>query len=346
MTEKHDLPGADADRQETHSPWTAGDRNGPDQGNALPQRPGSRWLPDGGDLPQPSGGGAWRNLLPFGSGGNNGGIALWLILAAAVAWPGFTSFHTIAENERGVVSRLGHIDRVAGPGVAITWPAPFETVERVTVAEGATIDFADEDGGRGLLTADGNIVDAAWSMRWHVADAKTYVSATEDGAAYLRALGSAAMAQVMGSLTLRESLTPERGRLAARVHAAIQAALDRQNTGIALDGVQITDVRPPAALADDMTRIDTARANASKALTEAQANAAEMRRTAQNEAAGFDRVYAQYSVAPDVTRTRLYYETMEKILRRADLTIAPNAPATPAAPLATEAAAATGEAAQ
>jgi len=275
-----------------------------------------------------------------GSGGFPGGAearSLWPIALAIVAilWVALTSFHRIGPQERGVVLMLGKYSRTLTPGIGLTLPAPLETVETVDVEEIRTIDIGsvaanDENL---VLTGDQNIIDLAYSVRWNIKDAELYKFQLADPDSTIREVAEAAMRAVVATVSLTDALGAGRTTIEQQVEQRMQDILDGYRSGIRLRGIAIKQADPPSAVNDAFKEVSAAKQDATTYLNQARAYAQQLTARAQGEAAAFDKVYEQYRLAPDVTRRRMYYETMESVLSDVDKTVVEAKGVTPYLPL-------------
>jgi membrane protease subunit HflK len=327
-------------------PW-GGKNDGPDGndgqgsgggkgGDGGPRNP---WTQPG----RPSGGGkgpsAIEELLrrskeSFGQGGGGGGFgnlpprpsskALWpaAIGILVVLWLVFTCFHRVGPQERGVVTLLGKYSRTLSPGISLTLPAPFENVTTVDVEEIRTIDVGSTraESENLVLTGDQNIIDLAYSVRWNIRNPDLYLFQLADPDSSVREVAESAMRSVVASVSLDDALGAGRSEIEQQVEQRMQEILDGYRSGIRVQGVAIKAV-------------SAAQQTAQTYLNEARAAAQQVTAKAQGEAAAFDKVYEQYRLAPDVTRRRMYYETMEGVLSNVDKTIVESGNVTPFLPL-------------
>ena len=278
------------------------------------------------------GGGGFPGGLPAGFGGGR----LWLIgvgLIVAV-WLVFTSFQSISPQERGVVTFFGKYSRILEPGIHLTLPAPINSVTKVDVQNIRTENFPEGSGGENLmLTGDQNIVDLGYSVRWDISNPQDYVFQIAQPTDTVRATAESAMREVVSSVTLDQALGAGRTVIEARVQQRIQEILDDYNSGIRIQGVAISKADPPAAVNDDFKAVSAAQQQAQTDLNQARAYAQQVIAQAQGEAARFDKIYEQYRTAPEVTKRRLYYETMEQVLAKSNKTIVEAPGVTPYLPL-------------
>ncbi|MGD9810996.1 MAG: FtsH protease activity modulator HflK [Sphingobium sp.] len=325
-----------------------GESGGPRNPWTQPQRGGRR--EGGGGASRPS---LVEDLLRrgregFGGGGGNGGRrggfpggadarALWPIALAIVAilWVALTSFHRIGPQERGVVLLLGKYSRTMTPGIGLSLPAPLETVEMVDVEEIRTIDIGSVAGDAEnlVLTGDQNIIDLAYSVRWNIRDPQQYKFQIADPDSTIREVAESAMRSVVATVSLTDALGAGRTEIEQRVEQRMQEILDEYRAGVRVQGVAIKQADPPSAVNDAFKEVSASQQAAQTYLNEARAYAQQLNARAQGEAAAFDKVYEQYRLAPDVTRRRMYFETMEAVLADTDKTIVETGNVVPYLPL-------------
>jgi membrane protease subunit HflK len=294
-----------------------------------------------------------RSVLPGGSLGGKG-LSLF-VLAAIVIW-GLSGFFRVDPDELGVVLRFGKYVRDAKPGLNYHLPYPVESVLTPKVTRVNRIDIGMrlvEDLRRGttlrdvpeeslMLTGDENIVDVDFSVFWLVKPdgAGDYLFNIQQPEGTVKAVAESAMREIVGRSKIEPILTGERQKIETAVHDLMQSTLDHYGAGIQITQVQMQKVDPPAQVIDSFRDVQAARADQERAQNEAQTYANKvvpeaMGRAAQvfqnadayksqtvAEAKGatsrFLQVYEQYKKAPDVTRQRLYLETMERLFGGTD----------------------------
>lgn len=324
------------------SPWGSGGGSGSGGsgggsgnggGGSGPRNPWS--FPPDGKRPRP-GATSLDELLKRARGGDGipglpNGSRLWLLVIGALllVWVLYTSIHSIGPRERGIVTTLGSYSRTLGPGsFQFTLPAPLQLVDIVDVANIRTENFP--TGGENLmLTGDQNIVDLAYSVRWDISSAVDYkfqIARPEDT---VRATAESAMRAVVATTTLNEAIGQGRSRIEGQVQASIQQILDSYHSGVRIQGVAIQKAAAPQAVDEDFKQVTAAQQEAQANKNNANAYAQQVLAAAQGEAAEFDKIYEQYKAAPEVTRRRIYYETMEQVLSRTNKTIVESPGVTP-----------------
>ncbi|MCC6888407.1 MAG: FtsH protease activity modulator HflK [Hyphomicrobiales bacterium] len=290
-----------------------------------------------------------RKVLP---GGNLGGKGIALVVLAAVAIWGFSGFFRVQPDELGVVMRFGKYDRDARPGLNYHWPYPVETVLLPKVTRVNRIDIGMrlvEDMRRGstvrdvpeeslMLTGDENIVDVDFSVFWVVKPngAADYLFNIQMPEGTVKAVAESAMREVVGRSDIQPILTGARQNIENRVHELMQKILDHYGAGIQVTQVQLQKVDPPLQVIDAFRDVQAARADLERAQNEAQTyanrvvpeargRAAQIMQSAEafreqtvaearGQTARFLSVYDEYRKAPEVTRQRIYLETMERLL--------------------------------
>ena len=333
-------------------PW-GGSGNGGANGNGGPggggDGPRNPWsLPPGGRkgparptaldefLKKARGGGGG-----FGGGGFGGlpsspnARALWAIGAAILvaAWILLTAIHPIAPQQRGVVTYFGRYAGTLDPGIQLTLPAPIAQVTKVDVQNIRTEDFPDGGGENLMLTGDQNIINLAYSVRWNISNPEDYVFQIAEQRSTVRATAESSMREAVANMTLNQALGGGRTRIEAEVQDRMQRVLDSYKAGVRIQGVAIKQADPPERVNEAFKDVTAAQQDAITARNQAQSYLQQLSARAQGEAAQFDKVYGQYKLAPEVTRRRMYYETMEAVLAKTDKTIVEVPGVTPYLPL-------------
>jgi membrane protease subunit HflK len=290
-----------------------------------------------------------RRIVPTGGGGK--GLAILGLIVVAL-WAA-SGFYRVQPDEEGVVLRFGAFNRTAAPGLNYHIPWPVESAEtpRVTTENLVFIGFRSGDAApvRGqaardvleeslMLTGDENIIDIDFVVRWRIRDAGDYLFNTRNPEPTIKSAAESMMREVIGRTPIQPALTEARGSIEDQVRAGTQAIMDQYRAGVAITQVQLQKVDPPAAVIEafrDVQRaaadrerqrneaeayrndiIPRARGEAERMIQEAQGFRDSQEARARGEAQRFNSVLQAYSNAPDVTRRRLYIETMEDILRR------------------------------
>lgn len=297
--------------------------------------PRNPWSPPPGGRPRgprPGGPTALDELLRrgrdgFGRGGmpDFGGRPIWLyaLLALAGAWILFTSIHRIGPQERGVILRLGSYAGTMGPGVNFSFPAPIDRVVKQDIEAIRTVDIGSPaaESENLMLTGDQNIVDLAYSVRWNISDPSLFLFQLAEPEETIREVGESAMRAVIGTVNLNDAIGSGRTAIETQVAQRMQEILNDYRAGVRIQGVAIRQADPPQAVNESFKRVSASQQQAIRYLNDARAYAQQVTARAQGEAAAFDKVYEEYRLAPDVTRRRMYYETMEQVLSKVDKTI-------------------------
>jgi membrane protease subunit HflK len=293
-----------------------------------------------------------RTVLP---GGNLGGKGFALIALAAIAIWGFSGFFRVEPDERGVVLRFGKYVRDANPGLNYHLPYPVESVltPKVTRVNRIDIGMRMVEDRRGaamrdvpeeslMLTGDENIVDVDFSVFWLIKPdgVSDYLFNIQNPEGTVKAVAESAMREIIGRSLIQPILTGARQTIEGGAHDLIQKTLDSYGAGIQVTQVQLQKVDPPSQVIDSFRDVQAARIDAERAQNEAQTYAnrvvpeargrvAQITQSAEAyreqtvaEATGqtsrFNKVLDEYKKAPDVTRQRLYLETMERVLGSTD----------------------------
>jgi membrane protease subunit HflK len=297
-----------------------------------------------------------RSVLPGGSLGGKGIVIIALI--AVLLW-GFSGIYQVAPDELGIVLRFGRYVRDAQPGLNIKFPYPIETVLTPKVLNINRIDIGMrvEDGLRRgtswrdvpeeslMLTGDENIVDVDFTVLWRIKPngAADYLFNIQSPEGTVKAVAESAMREVIGRSEIQPILTGARQNVETAVQDLMQRVLDTYQSGVQITQVQMQKVDPPQQVIDSFRDVQAARADAERAQNEAQTyanrvvpeargRAAQILQAADayreqtvaeatGQASRFLQVYEQYKKAPDITRQRLYLETMERVLGGADKVI-------------------------
>jgi membrane protease subunit HflK len=270
----------------------------------------------------------------FGFGGRpNGSLLLWAALGVGALWLVFTSMHLIAPEEQGVVTRFGRYSHTLAPGISLTLPSPIDRVQKVNVAEIRNEEIGSAAEETLMLTSDQNLIDIAYQVRWNIRDPEQYLFELAAPEETIRQVAESAMRQIVSQVPLQEAMGVARSDIEASVRQEIQQTLDSYRSGVVIQGVAIKQADPPAAVNEAFKEVTSAQQQAKTDVNRANAYALQLRQVAEGEATSFDKVYEQYRLAPDVTRRRMYYETMEGILRNVDKTIVETGGVTPYLPL-------------
>lgn len=252
--------------------------------------------------------------------GNGKSLLPLIIIVIIGLWLVFTSFHRIDSSEEGVVTRFGKFSHNIGPGMNLTFPAPIDKVKKVNVELVRTIEIgsASPDDKNLVLTGDQNIIDLAYAVRWKIKNPQQYEFQLADPEDTIKEVAESAMRATVANFKLTDAIGPARGEIEAEVRERMQDLLDSYKAGISVEGVALNQTAPPDEVKDAFNEVSAAQQKSEGYLNDARAYAQQVTQGATGEAAQFDKVYEQYRLAPEVTRRRMYYETMETVLGQVD----------------------------
>jgi len=291
-----------------------------------------------------------QQLLP---GGYFSGIGIALILIGALVIWGLSGFFRVQSEELGVVLRFGKHVRTVQPGLNYHLPYPIETVLLPKALRVSTLSIGltliDDPARRGrtkreipeeslMLTGDENIVDVEFTVLWRIKPngAADYLFNIQNPEGTVKAVAESAMREVVGHTNIQPILTGARDATQQAVQELMQKTLDYYGSGIQVQQVQMQSVNPPAQVIEafndvqnakiDLERLQNeAQTYANRVVPDARGRAAQIIQVAEGykqqaiaeakgQSARFLKVYDEYKKAPDVTRQRIYLETMERIL--------------------------------
>ena len=278
-----------------------------------------------------SGGSSSTGSSSSGGGGLSAGLIAGLVAVVAVIW-GFMGFYIVDEAERGVVLRFGKVlDLTVQPG--LHWNPPVvDEVSLVNVSELNAKTYEN----RAMLTTDENIIDIAVTVQYLIQDPVNYVIAVQDPELSLDNASESAIRHVVGGNFMDQILTTGRDRMAADVQERLQDYMNAYNTGIFVSQVNVVDAQPPDAVRpafDDVIRaredeqrvqnqaqqysnqiIPEARGEAQRRIEAANAYSAEVVAEATGDASRFNQLLTEYLKSPEVTRQRLYIDSIEEVM--------------------------------
>ncbi|GAA0271136.1 hypothetical protein GCM10009127_09120 [Alteraurantiacibacter aestuarii] len=328
-------------------------------GDDAPRGPRNPWLPGGGsgdgdtpDRPRRSASieDLFRNRGPEGPrrGGGSGGPGFripqrpggksWFPLAIAaivLVWIGVSSIHFVQPREQGVVTWFGgKFSDTLDPGTNATMPWPIQMVDIENVSQIRSEEIPGDTNEKLILTSDQNLVDLSYLIRWNIKDLSLYRYQLADPNDTMREVAEATMRAAVAEHELDTVLTGAgRAEIEQQVLSNMQAILDAYRSGIAVQGIEINKTDPPARVEEAFKDVSSAQQDADAAMNRARADAQQWLNRAQGDAEEFIQIYDQYRLAPEVTRRRLYYETMESVLSGTDKTIVEADGVTPYLPL-------------
>ncbi|MEQ9519129.1 MAG: FtsH protease activity modulator HflK, partial [Parvibaculum sp.] len=282
-----------------------------------------------------------------------GGRGLGLILALLVlGFVAYGSVYRVNTNEQGVVMRFGEYVRWTPPGLHFKLPYPIESVMTPEVTNVNQIDIGTRTTGRSgersasaslsvpeeslMLTGDENIVDINFTVQWKINEAADYLFNVEDPERTVKAVAESVMREVVGQSAFQVLQTTGRLQAQLLVQTRMQEILDGYKSGIAITEVKLAKVDPPAQVIESFRDVQAARADqerfrneaetyANQKVPEARGQAEQLIQgasayreqtvaQAQGESLRFLSIYNEYKNAKDVTRERMYLETMERVL--------------------------------
>jgi membrane protease subunit HflK len=285
-------------------------------------------------------------VSPMGIGAI-GGALLFLVVA-------FTSFYTVQPSEEAVVLRFGRYVRTETPGLRMKIPFGIERVVKVktkiihqeefgfrsTGAGGSRTEYSSNSFGEESLTLTGdlNVAEVEWIVQYQISDPKKFLFNTREVLQNLRDVTQSVLRRVVGDRLVNEVLTVGRAEIGVEVQRLTQEILDRYDMGVRIVTVKLQDVNPPAPVRPAFNEVNAAkqeqeqainqaereynrvipeaRGKAEQVVRDAEGYAAAVVNRAQGEASRFRDVLAAYRTAPQVTRTRLYLETLESVYGR------------------------------
>ena len=271
-------------------------------------------------FPQRPGGKSWFPVAVVGI------IALGLLA---------TSVHLIGPQQQAVVKTFGNYTNTLDSGLQFSAPFPIQTVDVEDVQGVRAVRIPGNNNQvKLILTGDQNLVDLSYIVRWNIKDLGDYKFRVVDPIETVNEVAEAAMRAAVAEKQLDETFSGQgRAAIEQDVRERMQRTLDSYQAGIRVLGVEIEKADPPGQVVDAFRDVQVAEQNADAARNQAQGYAQQVLAQAQGEAEAFDKVYEQYRLAPEVTRQRLYYETMERVLSKTDKTIVEATGVTPYLPL-------------
>lgn len=304
----------DGDKPESNNPWSqpsGGKDEKPKAGWGQGGGGGGRKGPDLDDLFR-------RGSAPLKGLPNNRN--LWTLIGGGLflLWLATSSAYRVNEGEVAVIQRFGQYVRTEGAGFKFKLPDPFETRTNVRFTEVKAIDIGSSSNESNddnlVLTSDQNIVDVAYTVRWNIKNPEHYLFRLQDPEGTVREVAESAMREKMSLVRMDDANGAQRGALAANVQRRTQEVLDSYNSGVRIVGVFVRQVDPPAAAVAAFRDVTTAQQDAYTYTNQANAYRQQLLANAQGDASRFNAVYEQYKLAPEVTRKRIYLETMERVM--------------------------------
>jgi modulator of FtsH protease HflK len=309
--------------------WNTPGNNNDDSPSGGGNRSNNTWKP----RPSGRGGGGLDDILArlrgFFDGGGSGNPLRWLLVVVGL-WLIFSSFVLVAEQERAVVLRFGKFSRTMDPGPGFKLPWPIESVYKVNATQ-----IKSFPANVPVLTRDENIVQVDINVQYRISDARLYLFGTRNSDAVLEEAALSSVREQVGRSTL-DTVLGARDALAVAARERLQKSLDAYKTGLVVTELSLPNARPPeevkpafddvnSAQQDKDRLISEARAYAAKIVPEARGEAARTRTVAEGyktasiaratgDATRFTLLLQQYRGAPEVTRKRLWLETVQQVM--------------------------------
>jgi len=272
------------------------------------------------------------------------------IMAAVVLFWGLSGFYKVAADEEAVVLRFGKHLSTTGPGLNWAIPYPIDTVEKLPVTRVQRLEIGFRQFGDGIvrkrtneslmLTKDENIVDISFIVQYKIKSVENFLFNIDKPTKTVRDAAESAIREIIGRTMIDDVLTTKKAEVEVETQDLIQSILDSYKAGISISTVKLQDVQPPERVIKEFKDVASAREDKERAKNEAQAYAndiipnarGESKKTvldaegyakqvvehAKGEASRFESILTAYKQAPEVTRKRLYMDTMQDVLSRAD----------------------------
>ena len=322
--------GNNGGKGEGNSPWGNGGGQRPNR----PQRPSRENVIEG-----------FKSRTGRGGGGNRGGgngqlpefnIPIWAFFLVPLILLLFSSVFTIQGNQEAAILRFGDYQRTVGPGLHFKWPNPVEKkYVRDVTSQRETLVGVRNNAESLMLTGDENIVDINFAVLWVINDLESYLFKVDQPEDLVKSAAESVVREIIGKNELDPIITTGRSKFGGEVRQRLQELLDEYESGVLVNDVQFQKTDPPTEVVDDFLdvvnasqeaerAINEARAYQNKIVLEAEGEAAKLSQQAEGyrdrviadaegEAQRFDLIYGEYKLAPQVTRQRMYLETLEKV---------------------------------
>jgi membrane protease subunit HflK len=273
-----------------------------------------------GGMPKRADGKSWWPVIVGGL------VAIWLV---------WTSVHRLGPEQEGVVTFVGKYARTVGPGIQFTAPFPIESMQKVDTKQIQTTSVGSPKASSEnlVLTKDQSIIDMAYDVRWSIKNPELYLFQLDSPDGTVKEVAESAMRAAVANFDLTQAIGPGRGAIEMEVRQRMQQILDEYRAGVLVQSISIRQSDPPAEVNDAFREVNAAQQRSVSYLNDARAYASRVTELAEGETAEFDKIYTEYREAPEVTRTRLYYETMEQVLGKVDKTIVESGGVTPYLPI-------------
>ncbi|KPQ18610.1 MAG: membrane protease subunit HflK [Algoriphagus marincola HL-49] len=263
----------------------------------------------------------------------------------------FSSIRAVGPEEEGVVIQLGEYNRTVQPGLNFMLPFGIERMYKIPVQRQLKQEFGFRTTQAGreseytksgygdesmMLTGDLNLTDVEWVVQYRITDSYKFLFKVRNAEKTLRDMSESVMRKIVGDRTVNEVLTVGRQDVASSVEVRLQEMCDEYENGIRIDQVVLQDVNPPEPVKPSFNAVNQAqqeretlinqaeaeynrvipraRGEAEETIQLAEAFALNRVNRAKGEAERFNSLYSEYVKAPEVTKQRIYLETMESIL--------------------------------
>ncbi|KEP70657.1 membrane protein [Thioclava dalianensis] len=296
---------------------------------------GGRGGKGGGNRPTGGGGGPFPTKM----------VVILAVIVIAAIWV-FSSFYKVNQGSRSVELMFGRYVATKGPGLNFA-PWPVVTYTKVPITREQTVDIGSGSAGTNdsglMLTGDQNIVDLEFQVVWNIKDPAKYLFNLADPQGTIRAVSESAMRDIIARSELAPVLNRDRGVIAADLQTAVQQTLDSYGAGINIVRVNFNRADPPSEVIDSFREVQAAqqerdrlekeadkyantvtagaRGEAAQVKEEAEGYRAKTVNAAEGDAARFNSILTEYEKAPAVTKRRMFYETMGRLLAGLDKTI-------------------------
>lgn len=323
-------------------PWGGGPRRPWGQQQPPRQPPGGGQGPDLEELLR-----RFRDRMRMGGGGRGGPgggrpFPWRVVIGVALAGWLLTGVYLVDEGSRAVIMRFGQYIETRGPGPHWHLPVPIEThrIENVSRQRVLQVGFLSGQGEQTrdnpeeslMITGDRNIVEVRFRVIYNISNVRDFIFNVRDPEAAVRAVAESAMREVIGRRQLEPIITTERAAIETDVETLLQQVLTEYQSGINVVGVELLRSAAPQAVsaafndvviarADAETAINNANRETARIVNGAEAYREQVVREATGEAERFIAVHTEYRAAPQVTRDRIYLETMERVYQRGNLII-------------------------
>ena len=294
-----------------------------------------------------------NKMMPSGFGGKRlWGIGLMILIALWL----LSGFYRVNPQQQGVVLRFGEWTATTSPGLHYHLPYPIESVLKPEVTRDNRIDVGFRSIGREgssgrrdvasesqMITGDENIVDIDFVVFWRIGDAGQYLFNLSDPIETTKVAAESVMREIVGGVDIQFALTDGRQQIQSRAKQRLQTLLNEYEAGVIVREVQLLAVDPPSDVIDAFNEVQRARQDrdrlkneaeayrndvvprargeAARIVAEAEAYAAEVVSRSEGDASRFQQVYTAYLQNKDVTKERIYIETLEEIMQSVDKVI-------------------------